>query len=136
MKNLIAGILCALLLDMGCAPEAVKGYVVGQESKATMGSTMIWWSQKGNYNSERGVWEQLKKELIYSGISGTTLKLSYREYKESFVAPFDETARLPNSLELMYDISTDKEISYQDMRILVISADSKGIIFKVMSDSN
>jgi hypothetical protein len=129
MKTQIAGLMCALLLA-GCAPEAVKGYVVGEEAHASMGSTMVWWSPKGEMTG--GVWEQSRMELIYSGISGTTLKISYRESKEYFDTPNSRTVPQPNSLDLTYDISTSKEISYQDMSLLVISADSKEIVFKVL----
>jgi hypothetical protein len=132
MRILFAGLLSALVLA-GCAPEAVKGYVVGQEARASVGSTMVWWSPKGDMTS-KGVWEQLKKELIYSGISGTTLKIAYRESKEYFEAGADHTVPQPNSLDLTYDLATDKEINYQDMRILVISADSREIVFKVLND--
>jgi hypothetical protein len=132
MKLLLVSLACALVLA-GCAPEAVKGYVVGQEARASMGSTMVWWSPKGDMTS-KGVWEQLKKELIYSGTSGTTLKISYRESKEYFEGAEDRTVPQPNSLDLTYDIATDKEINYQDMRILVIAADSKEIVFKVLND--
>ncbi len=121
--------MCALLIA-GCAPEAVKGYVVGQEAHASIGSTMVWWSPKGEMTG--GVWEQSKIELIYAGISGTTLKISYRESKEYFDTPNNRTVPQPNSLDLTYDISTSKEISYQDMRIVVISADSQEIVFKVL----
>jgi hypothetical protein len=132
MKILLAGLASALVLA-SCAPEAVKGYVVGQEARASVGSTMIWWSPKGDMTS-RGVWEQLRKELIYSGISGTTLKISYRESREYFEGAADRTVPQPNQLDLTYDIASNKEISYQDMRILVISADSREIVFKLLND--
>ena len=131
MKLLGVGILCAMFL-VGCVPpSAVKGYVVGQESRASMGSTMISWSPKGTINPNNFQGEQVRKELVYSGVSGTTLKLSYKEYYETAGSSL---ARQPFYQELTYDIATDKEINYQDMRILILSADSKGIVYKVLSE--
>ena len=130
MKLQTAGIVCAFLLA-GCAPEAVKGYVVGQEARAAVGSPIASWSPKGEM-TPRGVWEQPRMELIYGGISGSTLKVSFKEYENYFGTPPDGNIPQPTSKDLTYDISSKKEIEYGDLRILVISADPQEIVFKVL----
>jgi hypothetical protein len=130
MKILAAALLCALIVS-GCIPGAEKGYVLGEEVKTSVGSTMTWWRPKGTINAKTWGAEQVRKELVYAGISGTTIKVSYKEFYES---GGDSYARQPFYQELTYDIATDKEINYQDMRILVLSADSKRIVFKILSE--
>lgn len=67
-----------------------------------------------------------RRELVYTGRSGGTLSLLYREFK-------DDMARPAFSQALQYDISSDPVIGYQGARFRVISADNTGITYEVLA---
>ncbi|MBI3245016.1 MAG: hypothetical protein HYZ50_00740 [Deltaproteobacteria bacterium] len=71
--------------------------------------------------------DYVRKELIYSGISGKTIEVSYREYRGGLAAP----AFFQN---LKYDLSTSKVVRFQNFSIEVIGADNNSIIYKILSD--
>lgn len=79
-------------------------------------------------DAERFVWY----ELIYTGKSGESIKLLYREY-----APSENGADMIRSafnVELEYDLSKSKEIAYKKIRILVAEASNTEIRFTVTND--
>lgn len=66
-----------------------------------------------------------KQELIYSGRSGSTISLNYREYKDDFIRPaFFQEAR--------YDLNESDTISFKDFRIKVLKANNNQIDFIVL----
>lgn len=66
-----------------------------------------------------------KRELTYTGISGNTISIVYKEFK-------DDHARPAFSQELKYDLSQGREIGYKGARFEVISANNVAIRYKVI----
>ena len=66
-------------------------------------------------------------ELIYSGRSGDTIRLVYREY-------FDGLAREAFYQELEYDLSESKSIAFKSLEIDVLEATNSRIRFLVRED--
>lgn len=132
----------------GCAPQvlavkAVESHQIGQRLQAAPGGVILS-SQSGNIktvrkwvgllNSPDG-WETnsvrdsgyILKELLYAGISGTTVEIAYREYRGGLAAPaFYQSAK--------YDISTSREVTFQNFRIRIDSADNNGMTGVLLSD--
>lgn len=68
--------------------------------------------------------ESYRQELIYSGLSKDTIKLSYREYK-------NDMARPVFFQDLTYDLASSQEIAFQDLRIEILYATDSDINFLV-----
>jgi hypothetical protein len=69
-----------------------------------------------------------RKELLYQGASAGVARFTFREYGSDWTAP-------KVSQDLAYDLSPDgsTEIVYQGARIQILSANSNGIRYKVLS---
>ena len=83
--------------------------------KATSPTT----TQKGSF----------KCELLYNGISGNTIQITYREY-------VDEMARPAFYQNLQYDLTEKKIIAFRSLKIEVISATNSEMIFQVLEDED
>ena len=68
-----------------------------------------------------------RAEMIYSGMSGSTVRTVYREFSENFI-------RAAFTQELQYDLSQDSVIAYKTIRIRVLSASNSEITFEVFAD--
>ncbi|WP_210392536.1 hypothetical protein [Variovorax sp. PAMC 28711] len=138
----------SLVVLAGCAPQTLQStptqsYRVGQRINATPGGVILS-SQTGTIRTVRrwvGIlnspdgWETttgndssfLRKELLYSGISGSTIEIGYREFRGGMAAPaFYQSAK--------YDLSASKAISFQNFRFEVDSADNNGMTGTLISD--
>ena len=69
----------------------------------------------------------LRRELIYSGRSGSTVEVAYREFRGGYAAP-------AFSQNLKYDLRESAVISFQEFRIKVIEATNNSITYQVVSD--
>jgi hypothetical protein len=69
-----------------------------------------------------------KSELLYEGVSGGTLRLSYREYIDSLARPAFQQ-------ELTYTLSPTPptDIAFRGVRISVDAADKNSIRYRVLS---
>ncbi len=67
-----------------------------------------------------------RRELLYNGKAGNTIKLSYREYK-------NDIARAAFTQDLIYDLTESKIIGFQDMHIEVLNATNTDINFIIRS---
>lgn len=67
------------------------------------------------------------KELLYSGISGKTIEVAYREFRGGYAAP-------AFSQNLKYDLSASKFIRFQNFEIEVIRADNNSITSRILRD--
>lgn len=149
MKKLgaCAVVLLSALIG-GCATTTLeqreyKTYSIGQTLSASVGETFLT-DQSGSVkkvkrwvgilNSSDG-WkiekqhseDFVRKELIYSGISGNVIDISYREYRGGLAAPaFFQTVK--------YDLSESKVVRFQRFQIEVLSANNQGIKCKLLSD--
>lgn len=68
-----------------------------------------------------------KSEIIYSGLTGNTVRAVYREYSE-------DLARPAFSQELQYNLDESKFISYKSIKIEIIKATNSIIEYKVIDD--
>lgn len=67
-----------------------------------------------------------KKEFIYNGKSGNTLKFIYREY-------INDMARPAFTQDLQYDLNDGNMIGFKGLRIEVVKATNTNIDYKVIS---
>lgn len=148
-KSMFAVAVAAACIALaGCAPQVLnttptKSYQVGQRIQAAPGDVILS-SQAGQIRTVRrwvGIlnspdgWETtiakdssfLRRELIYSGLSGSTIEISYREFRGDLAAPaFYQSAK--------YDLAASKEISFKNFRFRVDSADNNGMSGILLSD--
>jgi len=132
----------------GCASTVLerktfKSYSVGTQATASIGIPFLvdqdgtvekvktW---VGILNSPNG-WkiekryseDFVRKELIYSGRSGNTIEISYREFRGGLAAPaFYQNVK--------YDLSESRLVTFQNFRIEIIDADNQSITYRVISD--
>lgn len=71
-----------------------------------------------------------RKELIYNGRSGDTIKVIYREYTSG------DLARPAFTQELQYDLSQQTEIGFREARLQVESATNTVIRYRVLQPFN
>ena len=145
------GIICVVLATViitGCASTVLerktfKGYTVGKELTAPIGvpflvdqdgtvETVKTWvgllySPNGWKIEQRYSADFVRKELIYSGKSGNTIEISYREFRGGLAAP----AFYQN---LKYDLSESKKITFQNFQIEIINAGNQSITYRVVRD--
>lgn len=69
---------------------------------------------------------EFRRELIYSGVSGSTLSLSYREFSE-------DMARPAFTQDLKYDLNQGAVIGYKGARFEVIKADNVSLRYRVLA---
>jgi hypothetical protein len=68
----------------------------------------------------------IKRELSYNGVSGSTIRLIYREYRNG-------SSTLAASDYLFYDLSASKTITFKKMEIEVLDATASNISYIVRS---
>jgi hypothetical protein len=145
MRLLALGL--ALML-IGCASttlesQNIASYQIGAERTANIGEPLLvdqkgtietvkeWvgiinspngWALKTNYSPD-----YLRRELVYSGKSGQTIEIAYREFRGGLAAqPFHQS--------LKYDLSSSNEIRFQNFDLEIIQADNQTIRYRVLSD--
>lgn len=67
----------------------------------------------------------IKRELIYLGFNGDSVRLKYREY-------YDNLARAAFSNDLTYDISGDNVIGFRGARIEILDATNTGLSYRII----
>ncbi len=140
--------LFVTILVASCASTTLErknfqSYTVGNTSTARTGDTFLI-DQNGSVETvkswvgilnssdgwkieERYSRDFVRKELLYSGKSGSTIEVSYREFRGGFAAP----AFFQN---LKYDLAESNVIQFQKFRIEIIQADNKQITYKILND--
>ncbi len=68
-----------------------------------------------------------RAQIIYSGISGNTIKAVYREYSDNYARP-------AFTQELQYNLDESNIISYKSIKIKIIKATNSEIEFIVLED--
>lgn len=68
----------------------------------------------------------LSQELIYSGRSGSTIRIVYREFVNDYARP-------AFTQELTYDLNEGSEIGFRGVRIQVVEATNTKIVYRVVS---
>lgn len=71
--------------------------------------------------------QSFKRELVYTGKSGNTISILYREY-------MNDMARPAFTQQLSYDLSDGNTIGFKDARFEVIKATNTGIEYRVLKN--
>lgn len=90
------------------------GYELGKTPVSVTTKTIERWSK-----------ESFKRELIYGGLSGNTISISYREF-------VDGTARPAFTQDIKYDLGESKVIGFRGARFEVIKASNVSLRYKVL----
>jgi len=144
-----ACILAAVVgLTTGCATTTLekrtfKSYRVNETKSGTIGEPFLvdqggsvekvkrWVgilnSPDGWKIEERYSEDYIRKELIYGGRSGSTIEVSYREFRGGLAAP-------AFSQNLKYDLATSRVIRFQKFQIDIQKADNQSITYMILSD--
>jgi hypothetical protein len=108
----------------GCAAVVVSNYRPGTLVSATVGYPLI--DVKIDHRSLFASPPGDSRQLIYGGRSGDTIKLTYREY------PLPGRAEPLEMQELQFDLSKTNKITFQEMRLEVIEANSERMVASVL----
>lgn len=123
--------------------QTVKSYTLGVETTASIGETFLV-DQNGSIETVR-TWVGLlnssdgwkveqrysrdfvRRELLYSGKTASTIEIGYREFRGGYAAPaFYQNVK--------YDLAQSRLIRFQNFRIDVLDADNERLRYKIISD--
>ncbi len=123
--------------------DEYSSYIKGKPTKRSVGNEVIQEKYIKTETTKRwvgiakapGGWETTTKttddsyqyELVYVGLTGSTIRLMYREYSNNFARP-------AFSQDLTYDLSQSKIITFRSYRIRVLEATNDSLKFVVLSD--
>lgn len=145
---IIAAIAATLATLSGCASTVLeskpfKTYSIGSTVTASVGMPFLT-AQTGTIKKVKhwvGIanapdgWkvddvysaDYLKKELVYSGKSGSTIEIGYREYRGGLAAPaFYQSVK--------YDLNESSTVGFQNFQFQVHSANNSEITVTVLRD--
>lgn len=141
--SIIFLILIASCATMDTRKQYFKSYAINVEQQRNIGSPMLtfenitfvegkrWvgllYSEDGWAHFKYATDDSFKEELIYTGRSGNTIHISYREYKKEFARPAFYQ-------ELRYDLKESDIIVFRHYRIKVLDANNEFIKFIVLTD--
>ena len=129
-KIIIFVLFSISLFGCGGGKYLKLNYAQGVEMSATTGNTMFSRIYGASNMFDANLLDRgYKEEFIYSGKIGNIIKIDYQEYY------FENSrwyARDKFFKHLEYDISTNTNISYQDFKIKIISADGNEVKFIVL----
>lgn len=137
MKNCILLLAITMLALSGCSTVdvipnyAYKEYNANQHLSATVGSRMMGWFFGTKYfitnpmrPTDSSYYSGYYRELIYGGIDHNVIQLTYREYHEDAV---EKIIRDAFSQSLKYDLTLADTITFQDIRIKILTANQASI---------
>lgn len=150
MRPTLKAIFCVLIIGItsGCASTVLesnpyKTYTIGSTVTANVGMPFLE-AQTGKItkikhwvgvaNSPDGwqiddiySFDFIKKELVYSGKSGSTIEIGYREYRSGLAAPaFYQSVK--------YDLTESNLIGFQNFQFKVNSANNSSISVVILRD--
>ncbi|CAG1064462.1 hypothetical protein BAC1_00018 [uncultured bacterium] len=98
------------------------------DAACALGITRRWEPRPENFLEVKTVYKDgsSRKELLYGGRSGDTIRVSYREFRGSLSSQYFNQ-------ELTYDLSESSTIRFRSMVIDVLEANNNGIKFIVRS---
>ena len=102
--------------------EAQKGTVTKIKHWVGVANSPNGWKTEDIYSSDF-----IKKELVYSGKSGSTIEIGYREYRGGLAAPaFYQSVK--------YDLNESNLIGFQNFQFKVDSANNSSISIVIIND--
>lgn len=110
-----------------CIAINPEGVAYG-DAACGMGLVRKWEDAPKDIVETRPVFKEgsVKRELVYNGRSGNSVKIIYREYRHNFSAP-------AMTQELAYDLTEGAVIKFRRMEIEVLNASSSSIRYIVRS---
>lgn len=134
-RALVAFLIAVFAVSIsGCwAYRCGKNYSLNTDQERNVGEPMVLMetflehkrTQERYDGPHDGTWRQ---ELIYTGRSGSTIGVTYREYANDFARPaFFQ--------DLKYDLDDSDTIVFRDWRLRVLEANNQHIRFAVMDDA-
>ncbi len=134
-RVLLAFLLAVFAVSIGgCwAWKCGQNYSLNTEEQSNVGDPMVMVetylehkrTQVRYAGTHEGTW---RRELIYTGRSGSTIGVTYREYANDFARPaFFQ--------DLKYDLDDSDTIVFRDWRLRVIEANNQHIRFAVVNDA-
>jgi hypothetical protein len=135
MKKIFVVSVFALI---GCGstpqPYVTKDYALGEIRTARTGAAMVSW-EEGKRESEKGpVVEGKRRELVYNGISDSTLYVGYREYLLTKADPNALHAGPALSSELKYSLRGNRTVVFRELRFTVEEVSPEFVRFTVAGD--
>lgn len=124
MKKIIVLILMICLC--GCYSLKV-GQALNVPLHASVGDPLISWEER---SYQVLVASNSQFEIIYSGKSGSTLRLLYREYVQSSQGSM--LARPAFNQELTYNLDESTEVSFKEVALKILAANSNGIDYQIL----
>lgn len=129
----VAGCMPCALFDVNTGAPIAKGifgngyFTPGDGfTRITPSSLRMSRSNSESISAEKGY---INQEIIYSGLAGGAIRLSYREYSK------EDLARPAFYQELTYDLNS-QFIRFRNIRIQVHSATNEGISYTVVEDGH
>jgi hypothetical protein len=147
LELVLIGTISALI--SGCASTALetrsyRSHEIGKQATAGVGTPMLI-SEEGTIEKKRrwvGIsnspdgWETIgttysddfnRKELIYQGRTGSTIKVTFRLFRAGSVMPEQQE-------DLMFNLLQSTSIIVKDFRLKVFKADENSITYMVIKD--
>ena len=118
-----------LLININSDGTINKGWIYTHGAIADQG---VWTKERLFVKSQVPIKQDknsFRAEILYSGLSGNTIKTIYREYS-------NDIARPAFSQDLQYNLDESKVIAYKSIRIEVLKVSNAQIEFKVLSDGD
>lgn len=112
-----------IILPSNKETRNVREFLIGGGSNVLKGEIPLTAVEAAAYLEFRQ--DSFKRELVYTGVSGNTIGVLYREF-------VDGLARPAFSQELKYDLTESRIIGYKGARFEILSANNLGITFKVI----
>ena len=125
---LLSILLFAALSLAGCATTIALRQPLRQTLTASVGSPMAsWrWTVYRAYPAR-----SMAGMLVYSGITGSTMRVSYREFG-GYLIEGPNYARPAFSQDLTYDLSTSRRISFRDILIDIEEATPSQVSYRII----
>jgi hypothetical protein len=94
---------------------------------ASVGASMIQGEEVCKNDVYNTVRSSFSQQLIYSGKTGSTIRIAYREFSSNLARPAFYQ-------ELTYDLSESKILTFRSTKIEVISATNSEITFSILEN--
>jgi hypothetical protein len=124
-------IVCWTLAGCGSSENYFStNFQVNRPMFASVGGSMIEWEEGVRSKSGREVTQATRYELLYSGLQGRTVSITYREYSTGEPSALSRPAF---SQELKYELAQEGKtiVTFREVRIEVSEATNERIGFMV-----
>lgn len=110
-------------LLIGITPNGVPSHIMDSPVSGTWVKDVVFAAVGGGRVADGS----FKAELIFTGLTGSTVKTVYREYVSDYARPAFTT-------ELQYNLDESRTIAYKSIKIEVLKATNQALTYRVVSD--